>query len=181
MAKTPFKKPRAKLDEKTWEEITRRFIIGNESASALGREYGVSEAAVRKRASAKKCELKTLSHQIVTVSEKYLELDHSSRFIVDDLVANLKVISNSLSSAAAHGAITAAALSRMASKQVSKLNEDAPLETAEHLQSIGALTKLSNESASLGMQLIAANRDVGKGGGPDIATALANLAQGLPN
>lgn len=173
---------RTRLDEKTWEEITRRFIVGGESASVLGRAYGTSEASIRKRCSAKKCELKTLSNQIVTVSDKYLALNHSSRFIVDDLVANLKVISNNLGSAAAHGAITAAALSRMAIKQIEKVNEDEPLEHMAELNTVGVLTKLSNESASLGMQLLAANRDVSKGGGQEqIAAALTTLAQGLPN
>jgi hypothetical protein len=182
VARTPDTRPRGKLSEKTWQEVAHRFIVGNESASALGREYGVSEAAIRKRCGSKKCELKTLSNQIVTISDKYLELEHGSRVIVDDLVTHLKVISSNLGAAAANGAITAAALSRMAIKQIAKVDEDEPLEGIAHLNTVGVLTKLSNESASLGMQLIAANRDVGKGGGQEqIAAALANLAQGLPN
>jgi hypothetical protein len=84
------------LSEKIWESIIRRFVIDGEGASALAREFGISEGAVRKRASTIKYEVNTLANHIVAVDQKYSKIDPSTKLLVDDMVAQLKVISGNL-------------------------------------------------------------------------------------
>lgn len=155
-------KKKPKIDEKRWAEIVRRFVVGGESASALAREIGVSETAVRKRASSKRFEVKSLANQIVAVDNKYLELDRGSKELVDEMVVALKAISGNLTAAAMAGTATSARLAAIANKQAAKVDENNPMGTAEELQAIGALTKLSNESAQIGVALLNANKETMK-------------------
>jgi hypothetical protein len=70
----------------------------------------------------------------------------------------LRAISNNLATAARFGSKTAMDLSIIANEQVSKINADDPMDSAEVLQGISALTKIANESASIGINLINSNK-----------------------
>jgi transposase-like protein len=155
-------KKKPKIDEKRWAEIVRRFVVGGESASALARELGVTEGAIRKRAGTKRYEAKEVANQILTAHENYSRLPESTKNLVDDMVAILRGVSSNLASAAMAGTATSARLAAIANKQALKVDENNPMGTAEELQAIGALTKLSNESAQIGVALLNANKETMK-------------------
>jgi len=158
MTDKPTKK-KPKIDEKRWAEIVRRFVVGGESASALARELGVTEGAIRKRAGTKRYEAKEVANQILTAHENYSRLPESTKNLVDDMVAILRGVSSNLASAAMAGTATSARLAAIANKQAQKIDESNPMDTAEELQAIGALTKLSNEAAQIGVALLNANKE----------------------
>lgn len=137
----------------------RRYIVDGESASVLARELGVTEGAIRSRASTKKYEVKDLANQIVTSEQRYEKLDKPTKLLVDDMASQLRAISSNLTRAAISGTNTSARLAAMAERQVLKIDTENPMDTQEELQAVGALTKLSNEAAQLGVQLINANKE----------------------
>jgi len=75
------------------------------------------------------------------------------------MASQLRAISSNLTRAAISGTNTSARLAAMAEKQSLKIDEENPMDTQEELQAVGALTKLSNEAAQLGVQLINANKE----------------------
>jgi hypothetical protein len=103
--------------------------------------------------------VKDLANQIVTSEQRYEKLDKPTKLLVDDMASQLRAISSNLTRAAISGTNTSARLAAMAEKQVLKIDQDNPMDTQEELQAVGALTKLSNEAAQLGVQLINANKE----------------------
>ena len=167
MAKATEHKKRP-VSPKKWQDIIRRYVVEGESASALAREIGVTEGAIRSRASTKKYEVKELANQIVTAERKYEAYDKPTKDLVDDMVSQLRAISSNLTRAAVSSSNTSARLAAIAEKQSLKIDTENPMDTQEELQAVGALTKLSNEASTLGIALInASKRDKQEGANPD--------------
>lgn len=157
----------SKLTPQQWSEVERRLLSG-ESARALGREFDVSEAAIRKRFGANQT-VSTQSTQVRTVAEKLADantaleaLPIAQRQVAIDLADKLRSISGSLASAAELGAKTAHRLQALANSEVSKVDDAQPLQSMEALKGVAALTKLANDSASIALNLLAANKDTVK-------------------
>ena len=87
------------------------------------------------------------------------------------LAEKLQNISQSLASAAEHGAATAHRLAALANSEVAKIDDAAVLapESLEAMKGVAALTKLSNEAAATGLNLLAANKKRGDEEPPDPA------------
>lgn len=77
------------------------------------------------------------------------------------LAEKLQNISQSLASAAEHGAATAHRLAALANSEVAKIDDAAVLapESLEAMKGVAALTKLSNEAAATGLNLLSANKE----------------------
>lgn len=171
-----------KIPPSKWADILRRFIVEGESASALAREIGVTEGAIRKRAGTKRYEVKDLANQIVTSQKKYDSYDDSTKVLVDDMVSQLRAISNNIARAAISSSATSARLSKIAEAQTLKIDEDNPMETAEELQAISALTKMANDAAIIPMNLInSSKRDKASDSSANIESAIERLIDRLPN
>jgi hypothetical protein len=166
-----------KLTPAQWAEVERRALQG-ESASALGREFGVSESAIRKRVSAGRG-ISEQSTKVREVAEKLADAENALRAlpaaqrpVAIDLAEKLRSISASLASAAELGARTAHRLQALANSEVSKVDDAEPMTSLENLKGVSALTKLANDSASIALNLLAANKETVKrlndeGGEPD--------------
>lgn len=157
----------SKLSPAQWAEVERRLLAG-ETARGLGREFGVSEAAIRKRFGANHS-VSAQSAQVRTVAEKLAEantalegLPLAQRQVALDLSEKLRSISQSLASAADLGAKTAHRLHALANSEVGKVDDAAPMASIENLRNVGVLTKLANDSASIAVNLLAANKDTVK-------------------
>lgn len=148
----------SKLTEKQWAEIERRMLEG-EAVRRLAREFGVSEAAIRARKSAQVEEIKTVANQIVATEKAMAALPISAQITAQNLAAKLRSISANLASAAQYGAQTAHRLSALANSEVSKVDDAEPLKSVESLKGVAALTKLANDSASIALNLLAANKE----------------------
>lgn len=147
----------SKLTEKQWDVVGKRFLSG-ESASALGREYGVSEAAIRKRFSAKHAQIKTVANQLATAEKALESLPISARLEARTLADRLKGISEHLAGAAELGAMTAHRLSVIANTEAQKVDETNPMDSISQLKSVAALTDMANKASTIGLNLLAASK-----------------------
>lgn len=155
---------KSKLTESQWEEIRKRLIMG-EKMSALAREYAVGVSRISERFSEKINELKTVAERVVkaedaikTVHNEVMAMPISERIAVLALADDMRIISTHLSGAARYGAATAHRLAAIANSQVEKIDDVNPMESQEVLQGISALTKMSNEAAKTGLDLIMASK-----------------------
>ncbi len=176
----------SKLTAKQWDTIGKRFLAG-EKARPLGREFGVSEAAIRQRFSTQHEQIKTVANQIVAAESAFKELPLASQIATQDLAAQLRSISGHLAGAANFGAATAHRLSGIAHAQVQKIDDAEPLgaESIESLKGVAALTKLANDSSQIGLNLLSANkemiRDAAQGGSQSPGELMRELVQYLPD
>lgn len=150
----------SKLSEAQWTEIERRLLEG-ESRRGLAREFGVSEGAIRQGVSARVEEIRDVAKTIVSVEERLAALPIGSQITTQTLAAKLRAVSDSLASAAQLGAATAHRLQALANTEVGKVDDADPLTPAsvEALKGVSALTRLANDSASIALNLLSANKE----------------------
>lgn len=151
------------LTEKQWQQIGERLLKGD-PGRVLAREYGVSEAAIRKRFGAQTKQIKDVANQLVAAETAFAALPISAQISARTLADELKEISSHLAGAARFGAATAHRLSGIANAQVAKIDDTEPLgaESLESLKGISALTKLANESSTIALNLLSANKEMVK-------------------
>lgn len=152
---------KSKLTERQWQEIERRMIEG-ESVRGLAREFGVAESTIRERKTAQVDKIKTVANQIVEVERAVMAMPISAQISAHNLASKLRAISDNLASAAQYGAQTAHRLNALANSEVAKIDDASPLESSESLKGVMILTKLANDSASIALNLLAANKDTVK-------------------
>lgn len=171
----------SKLTDKQWEDISKRLLNG-ESARALGKEFGISEAGIRKRLSAQCEQIKTVANQLVVAETNFNALPISSQIKVRTLADRLKSISENLADAAHYGALTAHRLSGIANGQVNKIDDADPIKDDDSraaLKDIMTLTRMANESSEIGVNLLRANKEaieqMNKGDVPEDMNWTVNL------
>lgn len=150
---------KSSLTDKQWAEIGKRLLKGTESARALAREFGTSEASIRRKFPAQRKDVKTVANQILEAENALRNLPIASQIDALNLVDELKAISVHLAGAGKYGAMTAHRLSGIAHLQVEKVDDAEPEKSMEALQRIGILTKMANSSAEIGLNLLRANKD----------------------
>lgn len=154
---------KSKLTDVQWAELFARKSEG-ESNRALAKEYGVSEAAIREREGkiGKTVEVQRVARMIVETEGALKSLPIAQQITAQNLADKLKAISGSLASAAELGAKTAHRLHHLANSEVAKIDDADPLDNVEALRGVAALTKLANDSASIALNLLSANKDAVK-------------------
>ena len=148
----------SKLTEHKWEEIGKRFRNG-EKVADLAKEFKISKRQIYDRFSSLNAEIKETANQILKIENKLKALPVSAQIAVISLADELRAISTNLVGAARHGSVTAIRMAAIASKQTENINEENPMESQEQLQAISALTKISNDASSLGINLLTINKD----------------------
>lgn len=151
---------KSKLSEAQWAEIVQRMLEG-EAVRALAREFKISEAAIRERKTSQCEKIKSVANQIVSTERALSELPISAQLTAQNLAAKLRAISENLASAAMHGAATAHRLSALANSEVAKVDDASPLnsESLHAMKGVAVLTKLANDSSSIALNLLAANKE----------------------
>lgn len=151
------------LTDKQWEQIGERLLRG-ERPAALAKEYGVDRAAISRRFSQQVKSVKSVANQLVAADNALKSLPISQQINALSLAEELKAISGHLASAARYGAATAHRLSGIANSQVAKIDDADPLraESLESLKGISALTRLANESSTIALNLLGANKEMVK-------------------
>lgn len=151
----------SKLTDRQWRGVDARLSAG-ESLRAIAKSVGISEAAIRQRN--KKPSAAPLNIVPAILSAAIAETSEDE----------LSAIRSSLVAAAIASARTAESLAVLAEAQVAKIAKGDPMESADILQAIAALTKLSNDAGSAGTALLNANRlATGKAGIKDRQQAAA--------
>lgn len=156
----------SKLTPAQWLELEKR-LLGGETARALGREMGISEASIRGKLGTNRA-LSAQSAQVQETAQKIAEanialeaLPVSQRPAAVDLAEKLRSISQSVAAAAELGARTGHRLHALANSEVGKVDDADPLsvESITALRGVGVLTKLANESLAPALNLLSANKD----------------------
>jgi len=156
----------SKLSPDQWEALHKRLLAG-ETARSLGREFDVSEGAIRKRFGAYQS-VSTQSTQVRTVAGKLADahtalqaLPAAQRQVAVTLSEQLRDISSSYAAAAVLGTRTGHRLHALANAEVCKVDDADPLsdKSLTALKGVGVLTKLANEALIPASNLIAANKD----------------------
>lgn len=148
---------KSKLTPEQWAELERRHIEG-ESLRSLSRAFAISVASIRERTS-KAEQIKAVAHQIVETERAVSALPISAQITAHNLAAKLRAISDNLASAAHYGAATAHRLNALANTEVAKIDDADPLKSGESLKGVMVLTRLANDSASIALNLLAANKE----------------------
>jgi ABC-type transporter Mla subunit MlaD len=150
----------SKLTPEQWAQVDRRILDG-EPVRVLAREFGISEASIRERIakSGKIANVQEVARKIVDAEQSLAALPISAQVSAQNLAARLRAISDNLASAAHYGAQTAHRLNALANSEVQKVDDAQPLASVENLKGVAALTKLANESASIALTLLAANKE----------------------
>lgn len=151
------------LTEKQWQQIEQRLVNG-EKGRALAAEFGISEAAIRKRFGTQAKQIKTVANQIVAAETAFKALPIGAQISARTLADRLMSISDHLAGAAEFGAATSHRLSGIAHAKVQEIDDAAPLnaESLEALKGVSALTRMANESSMIAMNLLGANKEMVK-------------------
>lgn len=149
---------KSKLTDKQWEEVGKRYLAGERPAD-LAREFGIDRAGITRKFSQRVTNVKAVANQILSAEEKLLSLPVAQQIEVISLANELRAISMHLAGAGKYGAATAHRLSGLAHSQVQKIDDADPLESIEALKGVSALTRLANDSAEIGLNLLKANKE----------------------
>lgn len=91
-----------------------------------------------------------------------MALPRIQQYRAESLADKLVSMSQSLADAGQLGAKTAHRLQALANNEVNKVDDADPLESMEALKGVAALTKLANDSSSIALNLLAANKDAAR-------------------
>lgn len=138
------------------QEVQTRLAAG-ESVSSLAAEFKVSRATIR-QFSAISATVRKVAEQVAVAQTALASLPTAQQHQAVTLAEQLRSISSNLASAAMHGAATAHRLNALANSEVAKVDDANPLQSLEALRGVGVLSKLANESASVALNLLAANK-----------------------
>ena len=143
---------------------------------ALAKEYGISPGQISKRfPNSVSKSIQTTAQKLADAQDALDVLPMQYRALAVSLADKLRSISSHLASAAEYGAATAHRLSALANQEVTKVDDADVLsdESMEAMKGVSALTKLANDSSSIALNLLAANKDTVK--------QLQSPAQELPS
>ena len=152
---------KSSLSEKEWIQIGDRLLAGGESARALAREFGTSEASVRRKFPAQRKDVKIVANQLVAAEAALRSLPISSQIDALNLVDQMKSMSTHLGGAGAFGAMTAHRLAGIAQAKALEIDDAAPLteQSMEALKSIAYLSRTANEAGEIAMGILKANKE----------------------
>lgn len=149
----------SKLSPEQKADVARRLAAG-EGVRALAKELGVDPSMISRLGVAHQSQrVRNVAQQLAAAQTELAALPVAQQYVAVNLAEKLRNISNSLASAAEMGAATAHRLSALANTEVSKVDDSDPLASLEQLRSVGVLTKLANDSASIAINMVAANKD----------------------
>lgn len=172
----------SKLSPAQWAEIERRVSAG-ESAQALAKEFGISGTQISLRVSKVSKAVQETAHKVAAAQTALAALPVAQQYSAISLAEKLRNISVSLAAAAECGAATAHRLAALANGEVQRIDDAAILkpESLEAMRGVAALTKLSNEAASTGLNLLSVNKDaVTRINNPQDAEVLAPVRERMP-
>jgi hypothetical protein len=163
-------------------EVIRRRAEG-EGLRALAREFKVSPSVIERCVSGQSEHVRTVAGQLAEAQTALAALPAPLQHMAVSLADKLRNISVSLAAAAECGAATAHRLAALANVEVQRIDDAAILkpESLEAMRGVAALTKLSNEAASTGLNLLSANKEtVTRINNPQDAEVLAPVRERLP-
>lgn len=154
------------MTESQKAEIRRRLLAG-ETTRKVAADMKIPETTVRRNGSAQAAEIKDVANQIVNTERALRAMPIAAQRDAESFAAQLMQLQDSTLAAANNGMAVSHRLSGVCRMLVEQIDDANPLESLGALKSIAALTKVSNESAHIGLNLLASNRETLKGGGDE--------------
>lgn len=153
----------SKLTDAQWSRLEKRLLAG-ETATSLGKEFGISEAAIRKRYDSHKKDSAKVRGvaQTIAIAQTALEsLAPAQRPAALDMADKLRSISVSYAAAADLGAKTGHRLHALANAEVNRVDDANPLsdESLAAMKGVSLLTKLGNDALVPASNLLAASKE----------------------
>lgn len=148
----------SKLTERQWADIEKRLLEG-EPARALAKEFGVTEGAIRKRKGTQVKQIKEVANQIVAAEVAFRGLSIGTQISTQRYAAKLMAISDDMLDGSIHAAANFRRLSAIASTELEKVDVVDPMQSADRLKGVAAITAMANEAAKTPINLIAANKE----------------------
>ncbi|MEQ1683471.1 MAG: helix-turn-helix domain-containing protein [Burkholderiaceae bacterium] len=148
---------KSKLTEAQWFEVERRLVEGV-NRTALAREYGISEAAIRQRKTSDVEKIKSVANQLVATTLALRELPITSQTSAQNFAARMLALQDNVVGAAAMGAANAHRLHGIANGIVQRVDDSDPLASMESMKAVALLTKMGNDAAHIALNLLAANK-----------------------
>lgn len=148
----------SKLTPDQWAEVERRVTEG-EAMRPLAKEFGVDEAAIRRRVNPHTPQIRSVAVKLAEVKQELEALPVRQQYMAMNLADKLRNISTSIASAAELGAATAHRLHALANAEVSKVDDAAPMADKELLQGVSVLIKMGNDAAANPINLLHASKD----------------------
>lgn len=168
------------LSPKQWKEIEQRFYAG-ERASALAREFGITEAAIRKRFGAKKKDAKRLALQIVAVETEFNSSEMGTKILARTYADKILAMQDLSSDVGINGLTVAKRLGDVLTKRVAEKTDDELMEI-EHMRQLMTAGLAINAHSKIGMDMMVANNKQPKTPETDDQAAfLRELSAKLPN
>lgn len=168
------------LTAKQWKEIEQRFYAG-ESASALAREFGITEAAIRKRFGARKIGAKALSIKIVEFENTMKETDLGTKILARTYADKILAMQDLSSDVGINGLTLAKRLGDALNKQV-ELKKDIELMDEGAMRQLMTAGMTINTHSKIGMDMMVANSKQPKElAPPDNNALLREISALLPN
>lgn len=166
----------SKLTPAQWAEVEKRSAAG-ETARALGKEFGVDEAAIRRRVSPQTPQVRKVATKLAEAQTELATLPLRQQHLAVSLAETLVGISRDYASAAAISTKTGLRMHALANSEAQKVDDADPLApgSLDALKGIAALTKLGNEALVPASNLLAANKETAQklnGGGAETAAAV---------
>lgn len=149
---------KSKLTDKQWDEIEARVAKG-ESRVQVGKDYGITESTIRSHFPTKSKTVKAVAKQLADAEQAFAKLPPRHREVARTLADELRDVSTHLVAAAKYGAATAHRLNGIAQGQTELIDDGNLDKSIKTLQNIAVLNKMAESAASIGLKLIAANRE----------------------
>lgn len=147
----------SKLSPAQWKEIEVRLLAG-EKAADLAREFGVSKTRVSARFSGRCETVRLVAEQLVRAEVSLRKLPVTEQVAAMNLAEELRSISVHLAGAARYGAATSHRIAGIAHGIVQQVDDADPLASMESMKAVAILTKMGNDAAHVGLNLLAANK-----------------------
>ena len=151
----------SKLTPDQWRQIEKRVAAG-EGVRALAAEFGVNPAAISRRFPQQAQQaVRNVAEKLAAAQTELAALPVPQQHLAIQLADELREISQHLAAAARFGSATAHRLAAVAHAQVQALDDAEPLSDASvtALKGVSALTRLANDAAQVGLNLLKANED----------------------
>lgn len=149
----------SKLSPVQRAEVTRRLAEG-EGVRALAKEFCVDPSMVSRLGVAQHTQqVRSVAQQLADAQSSLVALPIAQQYIAVSLADKLRNISTSLAAAGELGAATSHRLHALANNEVVKIDDSDPLASLDALKGVAVLTRMANESAVVGLGLLAANKE----------------------
>ena len=131
-------------------------ILGGESLSIIGADYGVSKATLSRKFSDAINSIGTTALQVLKADEMLERLKRSDRIVATSLAERLRAISQAAAESANSGMQVSTKLMELAAQKAEALPEEFDL---EDVRPIAALVETANKGAEQAYRMLAANKD----------------------